>query len=149
MIATSREETGRKPLDYFSWGHLGMGVGVFLLWSLINLIPSMINQAIVNIVPFWFSIVLTIITAIGWEIIENTLFVSIGLKFEHRRDSLANAIADILFVIVGGLIMWGIKTLIVNMFLGVDGILIFYIICIISLLICLFGFIIGRALTKN
>ena len=147
MFADSREETGRAPIDYFSWGHIGMGVVVFLLWSLINLLPSLALGYIVFPVFFWFSIVLTIITAIVWEIIENTLFVHIGIKFEDRRDSLINALADIVFVIVGGLIMWGFKVLIVNILFQVDGILIFYIIGGLSVLTCLIGFLIGRAMT--
>jgi len=147
MFADSREETGRKPIDYFSWGHIGMGVVVFLLWSLINLMSSLISGSLNLIVPFWFSIVLTIVTAIVWEIIENTLFLHIGIKFEDRRDSLINAIADIVFVIGGGLIMWGFKVLIVNILYQVDGILIFYIIGGLSVLTCLIGFLIGRAIT--
>ena len=147
MFAESTDEVSRKPIDYFSWGHIGMGVVVFLLWSLINLMPSLALGSIVFPVFFWFSIVLTIVTAIVWEIIENTLFVHIGIKFEDRRDSFINAIADIVFVIIGGLIMWGFKVLIVNIFYQVDGILIFYIIGGLSLLTCLIGFLIGRAMT--
>jgi hypothetical protein len=143
-----KDDVGRAPVDYFSWGHINMGIVTFLLWSLCNLLPSAVVGTLLPIVPFWFSIVLTIVVAVVWEIMENTLFIDLGIKFEGKRDSLTNAIFDIIFVIVGGLVMWGIKSLIVNVIMGVDGIVIFYIVGVITFVAVLIGFFIGRSMTK-
>jgi hypothetical protein len=148
VIAESKEEVGRVAIDFFTWGHIDMGIAVFLLWSLINLLPSAFEKTLMYIVPFWFSIVLTVGVAIIWEILENTLLYDKGVKFEGRRDSLKNAFWDVLFVIIGGLFMWGVKTLIVNFLLGVDGIFIFYIVGGISFIVVVIAFFIGRAITK-
>ena len=148
MVASSKADVGRAPIDYFSWGHVDMGVAVFLLFSLINLIPSSISGNLGTVTPFWLSIVLTIVVAVVWEILENTLFVDWGIKFEGRKDSLVNSLWDILFVILGGLIMWGIKSLMINVILGTDGIPAFYIVGVILFVAVLIAFFIGRAMTK-
>ena len=148
IVAESKQEVGRAPIDYFSWGHVDMGIAVFLLWSMINLIPSAVVGDLIDIVPFWLSIVLTIVVAVVWEILENTLFVDIGIKFEGRRDSLINSIWDIIFVIIGGLVMWGIKAIIVNLIMQEAGIGVFYIVGIITFIAVLIAFFIGRAMTK-
>ncbi|MFX1479144.1 MAG: hypothetical protein ACFFCI_13510 [Promethearchaeota archaeon] len=148
IVAESKEKVGRVAIDFFSWGHIDMGIAVFLLWSLINLLPSAFEKTLMYIVPFWFSIVLTVGVAIIWEILENTVLYDKGFKFEGRRDSPKNAFWDVLFVILGGLFMWGVKTLIVNFLLGVDGIFIFYIVGISTFVIVVIAFFIGRAMTK-
>jgi hypothetical protein len=147
MVAETKDETGRAPWDYFSWGHVAMGIMSFLLLVLINIIPTYVDQALVYIIPYWLMLVLTICVGIGWEIIENTIFVKWGIKFENRRDSLINAFWDVLFVIIGALYVWIIKGIMVNL-IGVHLILEFYIVGIVSFIVILIAFFIGRAMTK-
>lgn len=153
IIATSKSQTGRAPWDYFSWGHIDMGIGSFLLLSLINIIPTYIFQIPIYIIYYWLMIVIVICFGIGWEILENTLLVSTGLKFENRRDSLKNALWDILFVTIGGFYTWIIKGILINLY-GLntailnDMILAYFIVILISFCVCLVAFLIGRAMTK-
>ncbi len=148
MVATSSEDVGIHPFDYYSWGHIDMGIVSFLLFALINIIPSLVDGVMVNIVPFWFLLVLVIIFAIVWEILENTVLLSWGFKFEGRRDSFANSFWDIIFVTIGGTIMWIIKWILVDIVMGVPGIPIFYIIGLIAFVVFFIAFVIGRAMTK-
>ena len=147
VVATSKDQTGRAPWDYFSWGHVAMGIMSFLLLVLINIIPTYVDEELVYIIPYWFMLVLTICVGIGWEIIENTIFVETGLKFENRRDSFANATWDVIFVIMGALYIWILKGIMINL-IGVHLILAFYIVGIVSFVVVIIGFLIGRAMTK-
>ncbi len=147
MVAETKDETGRAPWDYFSWGHIAMGIVSFLLLVLINIIPTYVDQALVYIIPYWWMLILTIGVGIGWEIIENTIFVETGLKFENRRDSLVNAIWDIIFVTIGALYIWILKGIMVNV-ISVNLILAFYTVGIVSFIVVIIAFLIGRAMTK-
>ena len=53
-----------------------------------------------------FVFILTIVCAIIWEVIEHTLFLNLGWKFENRPDSWQNMTTDILLCGVGGLGTW-------------------------------------------
>ncbi|MGQ4873613.1 MAG: hypothetical protein ACP6IY_06000 [Promethearchaeia archaeon] len=148
IVGTDKDEVGRSPIDYFSWGHVDMGIATFLLLSLINTIPSLIDKTLIYIIPYFLMLILVLIVAIVWEILENTLLLEWGFKFEGRRDSFVNALWDIIFVIIGGLYMWIVKGILVNIIMGVKGIPIFYIIGIISFIVVLVAFFIGKAITK-
>lgn len=154
FVAKSKKETGRSPIDYFSWAHIGSGIIIFLVLSLINTIPSYFKDQLIYIIPYWVMLILVFILAIGWEILENTLFVNLGIKFEGRRDSIDNAVVDIIFGIIGGATIWLFKGIIVNIF-GVKNndipqyVIYFYITGIISFFIILICFFIGRAMTKD
>ena len=147
IVAETKDETARAPWDYFSWGHVDMGIGSFLLLVLINIIPTYVDQALVYIIPYWVMLVLTICVGIVWEIVENTLLVHTGLKFENRRDSFVNAFWDVIFVSIGALYIWIVKGIMINI-LGVHLILEFYIVGIVSFIVVLIAFFIGRAMTK-
>ena len=148
LIGDTKEEVGKAPWDYFSWGHIAMGIMTFILLSLINTIPSLVTNELIYIIPWWLMIVLSIVVALVWEIMENTLFMEWGFKFEGRRDSLVNAIWDVIFVIIGALIMWLIKGILVNVVMGVPGIAPFYIVGIVLFVISIICFLIGRLITK-
>jgi len=148
IITTKKSEVSRAPIDYFSWGHLNMGVVVFLLWSMVNLLPSLYNQEMTYILAYGISVLLTVVVAVVWEIVENTLLLNIGIKFEGRKDSLQNAIWDIIFVVVGGLIMWAIKSLMINLTGNYALIPAFYIVGVIVFIAFLIGFFIGKSITK-
>lgn len=147
-ITTSKDEVSRAPIDYFSWGHLNMGVVVFLLWSMVNLLPSLANGFMTDILPYGISVLLTFVVAVVWEIVENTLLLDIGIKFEGRKDSLQNAVWDVIFVVLGGVIMWAIKSLMINLTGNVALIPAFYIVGLIVFIVFLVGFFIGKSITK-
>ncbi|MFW9878620.1 MAG: hypothetical protein ACFFG0_36535 [Candidatus Thorarchaeota archaeon] len=154
IVATSTAQTGKSPIDYFSWGHIDLGIGGFLLLSLINALPSYFEDKLIYFIPYWMMLALVIVVAIVWEILENTLFVTIGIKFEVRRDSFKNALWDIIFGITGGLATWILKGILVNIY-GVENnnipqyIIYYYIVGAISFIIFLVCFLIGRAITKD
>ncbi len=147
VVGTTTDDVGVSAIDYYSWGHVAMGIMVFILLSLINNVPSMVTNTLIYIIPWWSMILLAIVVAIVWEILENTLLVSIGVKFEGRRDSLANALWDVLFAIIGAIYLWILKGILVNVF-GVDNIPLFYVVSLISFGFCLICFGIGYVITK-
>lgn len=149
LIGDTKDEVGKAPWDYFSWGHIAMGVMTFILLSLINTIPSLVSNEIIDIIPWWLMIVLAIVVALVWELLENTLFIHLGVKFEGRRDSLVNAIWDVIFAIIGALIMWLIKGILVNLIMQVPGIPYFYIVGLILFAVTIISFLIGRLITKD
>ena len=154
IVATSKSQTGKSPIDYFSWGHVNLGIGSFILLSLINALPSYFEDELIIFIPYWIMLVLVLVVAIVWEIVENTLFVSIGIKFEGRRDSFKNALWDIIFGIIGGLAIWIFKGILVNIIGATNNnipqyIIYFYITGIISFIFILVCFFIGRAITKD
>jgi hypothetical protein len=148
VVGTTTDEVGRAPMDFYSWGHVDMGIATFLLLSLINTIPSFVTGTLIYIVPYWLFILLVLLVAMVWELIENTLFVDLGIKFENRRDSFINALADIMFVMIGGFVMWILKGILVNIF-GVENIPLFYIIGAVSFIIVLICFFIGNYITDR
>lgn len=148
LLGASKDHVGLSPFDYFSWGHIDMGVAFFLLFSLINTIPSLVDNALVYMIPYWWMLVAVLLFAVVWEIFENIVLWQMGKKFENRKDSFFNALWDVLFVIIGGIAMWGLKGILVNIIMGVAGIPIFYIIGVIVFGVILLAFFIGRAITK-
>ncbi|MBY9006549.1 MAG: hypothetical protein KGD63_07300 [Candidatus Lokiarchaeota archaeon] len=107
LIAQDVSEVGISWLDFFSIGHICMGLGIFLLFSLFYTIPMSKSNGSAQVkLPLWCAWIITIVMAIIWELIENILLYDLGLKFEGRRDSTANIITDIILVGMGGLGMW-------------------------------------------
>jgi hypothetical protein len=107
FIAESVEEVGLSWFDFFSIGHICMGIGIFLIFSLFYTIPMSKEEGTSQILlPLWAVWVITVLAGIAWEFIENILFYELGIKFENRLDSIPNIITDILFVGVGGLGSW-------------------------------------------
>ncbi len=147
IIGDTTDEVGLSPVDFYSWGHVDMGIASFLLFSLFNTIPSLYVGELVYVIPYWSMILLVIAFALLWELVENTLFIKMGIKFEGRKDSKENMIWDIIFVIIGGMIMWIFKGIIVNVYLGIEGISTFYIIGVISFLVVLSFYFIGYFIT--
>lgn len=106
FIATSVDEVGISALDFFSIGHICMGIGIFLFLSLFYTIPMSKDDGSQVILPLWLVWILTMVLGIAWEFLENILFIELGIKFEGRQDSIINIITDISLVGVGGLGMW-------------------------------------------
>ena len=104
FIATEITEVGISWFDFYSIGHICLGIGLFLFWSLFYTIPK--KKGRIPMLSLLFVFILTIVCAIIWEIIEHTIFLDLGWKFENRPDSWQNMTTDILLCAVGGLGTW-------------------------------------------
>ncbi|MCK4779882.1 MAG: hypothetical protein KAT57_06840 [Candidatus Lokiarchaeota archaeon] len=104
FIATEITEVGISWFDFYSIGHICLGIGLFLFWSLFYTIPK--KKGRVPIFSLLFVFILTIVCSIVWEIIEHTIFLDFGWKFENRPDSWQNMTTDVLLCAVGGLGTW-------------------------------------------
>jgi hypothetical protein len=142
LIATDPSQVGIAWLDFYSIGHICFGIGVFLFFSLFYTIPK--KHGNIPIFSLLFVFILTVICAVAWEIIENTVFINIGWKFEGRADSWQNITSDIIFVSLGGLGSWLVCYLV---FIKDKNIWLYYIFGILGFALWLGVFIILRALT--
>ncbi len=97
---------GEPFFDFFSWGHLASGVVIFALSHHLCYINS-IGNPLTGLI----SLLVTICAMWLWEIIENTMFVKIGWKFEGRIDSVLNSLGDIFFSTLSAGICWLIDVL--------------------------------------
>jgi len=101
IIASEAKDVAISPLDCFTWGHLMFGVLSFSV-DLLFIVGLSLNPGLL----LWWSIILTLILiGVSWDIIENTIFIEIDIKFENRRDSTINIFSDVFFVTIGGLLM--------------------------------------------
>lgn len=106
--ATLQSEINQSMFDFFSFGHIAMGIVVFSLLSLISTLRNLVDPHNFKVQKshwIWFFIG-TIIFGIFWEIVENTLVLSWGLKYQDRADSIVNGIFDVILVGIGGLICY-------------------------------------------
>ena len=106
IIATNRSEVGLSWFDFFSIGHICFGIGVFLFFSLCYSIPKARGDT--PILSLLAVFILTFIILIAWEVVENTLFLELNLKFGNRTDSPQNILTDIVFGTIGalGMLLW-------------------------------------------
>ena len=106
IIATKTSEVGVSWFDFFSIGHICFGIGVFLFFSLCYSIPK--SRGDTPILSLLAVFILTFIILIAWEVVENTLFLELNLKFGNRRDSPQNILTDIVFGTIGALgsLLW-------------------------------------------
>ncbi len=146
FIGLLEDYVGRSPLDFYSWGHIAFGIGAFAIFSLIITIYELIYIT-AAIMPWWWIMSFVIAVGIGWEIIENTLLWKLGVKYENRRDSFINAFFDILFVIGGGLAVWLLKWIIMDV-MGQLGRW-FYLSTIILFALVLIAYFIGFYITNK
>jgi hypothetical protein len=105
-IATTPDLVGIAAFDFYSIGHICMGIGIFLFFSLFYTIPRHGKGNTRVLLPLWDVRIITVACGILWEYVENTVFIDLGIKFEGRADSTINIITDIIFVGIGGLAMW-------------------------------------------
>ena len=106
LWATLSIEVGQSVFDFFSFGHLAMGIVVFSLLSLISTLRNIFDPKHFKVQKshwMWF-LVGTVIFAIFWEVVENTLILQWGLKHMNQADSIINAISDIVLGGVSALI---------------------------------------------
>ena len=95
LIATEISEVGISWFDFYSIGHICFGIGLFLFFSLFYTLPKR-KYNTTPIFSLLFVFILTIISSILWEVIENLVFLDLGWKFEDRLDSWQNMTTDVL-----------------------------------------------------
>ena len=105
FFATDTSEVGISWFDFYSFGHLCFGIGLFLFFSLFYTIPKR-KYGTTPIFSLLFVFLLTMICSVIWEIVENLVFLDLGLKFEDRADSWQNITTDLLLCAFGGLGTW-------------------------------------------
>lgn len=112
LFAENLAEVGISWFDFYSIGHICFGIAAFTILSLFYTIPK--KKGKTPMVSLLFVFLFSIVLFIGWELLENLLFIQIGWKFEGRLDSWANIMMDILMGIVGALSSWGFCKLLFN-----------------------------------
>lgn len=90
IFAKTLLQVGTTGIDYYTFGHILMGLIGF---------PILV-QFFLPIHSFSFIQ----LAAVIWELFENIILFKFGLKYEGRRDSGLNAILDITFMDIGGII---------------------------------------------
>ncbi|MFW9989505.1 MAG: hypothetical protein ACFFC3_12695 [Candidatus Odinarchaeota archaeon] len=144
LFATKIDEVGISWFDFYSIGHICLGIGLFLFWSLFYTIPK--KKGRVPIFSLLFVFILTIICAIIWEFIEHIIFLDLGWKFENRADSWQNMTTDVILCAIGGLGTWLFAYIIFEKDKRVSG---YYIFGIIGFGVWIGIFIILRYLTLH
>ncbi len=145
LVGSVEEYVGRSAWDFYSWGHVALGIASFMLLSLmITVTEALIGPSIFS---WWHILVLVLIVAVIWELFENTVLYVLGAKFENRRDSFWNALWDIIFAIIGAITMWLFKHIIMDVY-GYRGTY-FYIAGIISFIVILILYFIGFFITSR
>lgn len=142
LFASDPSQVGLAWFDFYSIGHLCFGIGVFLFFSLFYTVPK--NKGHTPIFSLLFVFICTMIIIILWEVLENTLFIEMGWKFEGRADSWQNITTDILIGAVGSLGSWLVCYII---FVKEKNIWAYYIFGIIGFALWLVVFIILRIYT--
>jgi len=102
IIATIPEEVGISWFDFYSIGHVCFGLGIFLFLSLFYVIPK--HRGHTEWIALWFILILAIGVLVLWEVLEHTLFMNMGIKFEGRADSIPNLTTDLLLGTIGAVI---------------------------------------------
>ena len=131
-VASDRKLVGITLLDCFTWGHIAFGILSFIIELFYVELLSLSNGLLL-----WWSVMLIILLiAITWDLVENTFFIEIGIKFENRRDSTINIFSDVFFVSISGFLM-------ILIYLGTYSIFfVGLIIGILALILCIIIFVI-------
>ncbi|MBD3352149.1 MAG: hypothetical protein GF364_11735 [Candidatus Lokiarchaeota archaeon] len=135
----SSSKIGRVWVDYFSWGHVAMGIGIYaLVWFIVSFTST-------SAISLYCFLITFIVGGWLWEVIENNLIWSWGMKFEDKQDSINNLLGDQFWVCLGAIIIWIVEIIII----GNYAVYWFYIVAGILLLICLIGFFISKAISEK
>jgi len=99
FVGMRREDIARSPIDIFSLAHLIMGQLLYVtIYAIVYLCA---DPYIADAIAF----AITILVGVFWEVLENYVLFNHNLKFENRRDTLINSLFDVLFVVLGSLMM--------------------------------------------
>lgn len=114
FVGAVKDYVGRSAWDFYSWGHINMGIAAFIFFSLFITIPEYYFGQGAGFIPWWLAFFLTIVVGILWEVLENTLIYYWGWR-PGGKDTTLNAIWDMVFVTLGGGIMWLFQWLIMEL----------------------------------
>ncbi|MFX1315430.1 MAG: hypothetical protein ACFE9T_06165 [Promethearchaeota archaeon] len=146
FIGLLEDYVGRSPIDFYSWGHIDLGIGSFIIFSLIITVYQYFWEQPATLEWYWIYI-MVIIVAIVWELFENIVLWRLGLKYEDRKDTVLNAFFDVVFVMTGAVVMWLFKWLIVD--LMEERFRWFYLVGLISFVVILICYFIGYYITNE
>ncbi len=107
FLATTEDEISRTAIDFWSIVHFLAGIAIFVFLFLFVYWLIMLRVNNTNVPEkkcYWITIIGTLILAILWEVIENTIMLANGIK--TKPDSECNMILDVIFVVGGGFISW-------------------------------------------
>jgi len=104
LFATTIDEVGIAWFDFYSIGHICFGLAVFLFLSLFYVIP--VHHGHKAWLPLWFIFILSMVVLILWEVVEHTIFIDLGIKFEGRADSIPNMTTDLILGAIGAGVNW-------------------------------------------
>lgn len=150
LIAVSDAYISIATFDFYTLAHLLWGVALFVVTFTFGFIAKnrsgnpqapLVPPGFKKLVIYW---AITLVIAVIWEILENTLLIFVGMKVEF--DSPPNIITDITIWGIGGLVSWYMTDL---MFLSQKFIRAYYIYGIISLLSGVLLFIVFGFITTN
>lgn len=137
------EPISTAVFDFWSMGHLLLGIAIFIFAFTIYFVhknlesPPEPGAKRVLLIPsskkMFISWIISVIAAILWEILENTLLLY--LEWKNKFDSPLNATTDIILWSIGGLGAWYITHL---MFVSKDYVHVYYVYGIITLLVGVF-----------
>ncbi len=144
IIGLTREEAGQCFFDFFSIGHICFGAATFILLSIFYTLPK--HHSNKEILPLWLVFILTMIVLIIWELLENLLFIEIGIKFEDQLDSPVNITTDIILGALAAIVCWISAYYIIDKDKNTLG---YYIIGIAGFIFWISLFFIARYLTLN
>ncbi|MFX0009647.1 MAG: hypothetical protein ACFE9R_04980 [Candidatus Hermodarchaeota archaeon] len=113
FVGTVEAYLSRSPWDFYSWGHIALGIASFSILSLLITVTEVLIGP--SIFDWWMILLFTIAVAIIWEILENTVILWWGWRPRNRRDSFVNALWDIIFVTIGGASTWLIKWIVMDL----------------------------------
>jgi len=137
---------GRSAWDFYSWGHMDIGIAAFLVFSLTITIPEFMYGRGASIIAWWMVFLFTFLVAILWELLENTLIYHWGWR-QRGKDSWMNALWDIIFVTAAGAVMWLFEFLIRELWGYFTRW--FYIVGAISFFIILICYVVGFYITNE
>jgi len=95
-IATKKEDVCLKALDFYSFGHIIMGIVLFIISVFISCVFTN-DLGIIILV----GVITCFAGGIIWEIFENIVLLKTRIKFNERRDTWANSMTDQLLVVLG------------------------------------------------
>ena len=145
LVGLDADYVGRSPWDFYSWGHMALGIACFLLLSLFITVPEALGgQALF---PWWLVIIFVLVILLVWEGFENIVLWALGWKFEDRQDSFLNFLWDMIFGMATAAVIWLFQWIIMDI-LGALGRW-FYVAGAISFGVVLLAYFIGYSMYKS
>ena len=145
LVGWDKDNIGRSPWDFYSWGHIALGIASFLLISLLITVPEALGGK--GLIPWWLIIIIVLFVLLFWEFFENVVLWLLNWKFEDRQDTFINFLWDVIFGMLGALVMWLFQWIIMDL-LGMLGRW-FYVSGAISFSTIIIAYLVGYSIYKS